>query len=98
MSFADLAAKHDSLASSAHARAVDAAADAAHAALTSALGAHVRTGNALSELSVTAGPGGVQVDEVRYQRFIKGVPRGEELGDIARAAYNASIMAQVGGA
>lgn len=91
----ELAAKYERIASGGHARALDAATEAVRARLLDALGAHVRTGNAISELRVVAGAGGIQIEEARYQKFIKGVRRADELQGVAAEAYGAHLRGEL---
>lgn len=97
MSIAELAAKYERIASGGHARALDAATAAVRTRLLDALGDHVRTGNAISELRVVAGAGGIEIQEARYQKYIKGVPKADELQGVAAEAYGAQLRGELGG-
>lgn len=96
MTIADLAAKYERLGSSGYARACDAAATATRAAIEGQLSSHQRTGNAASSLRVVPGAGGVEVNAVRYQKYIKGVAQGDALRSLVVENYNAAVRAELG--
>jgi len=97
MGLAELAAKYERAAHTAHQAGLEAAADDVRAAYAAPLAAHERTGTAEGALSVTATASGVAVDGVRYMKFIHGVPTPEERDAIARAGYARGLHAALEG-
>lgn len=94
-SFEALANKFEGLAG-AHGRAVAAAATTVQTEVQGALGPHHRTGDAESTFKASVTPQGIALEEIRYQKYIRDVPRGAALRDVGIDAYNASIVAQLG--
>lgn len=93
--FGDLADRLARLGATGHARALDASAIATHATLETALAPHRRTGNAADTLTVTVDAGGFWIDSARYTPFIKGVPKLDELKQVAADAYGAAVRAEI---
>lgn len=97
MNLAELATHYEALSRTARPRGLAGAALATREAVETALGPHRRTGVSADTLTVTATPTGLAIDGVRYLPFIKGIPKGDALRDIAVEGYNAAATAALRG-
>lgn len=94
--FADLARAYERFGATAHARGMVGAAERMRDEIEGALAPHRRTGTAAGSLVFTiVGNTTIVVEEVRYQPFIKGIPRGPELQRIAVDGYRSGLRAAI---